>query len=118
MIELDRNSANGILYTGLDFRAQITLRDNATPRDLSSSTVTARILSKDHETAYTDEASVASNTTGSNFQTGIVVVRIAAAQTAKVSESEAVLAVYETDSDGGKWGYFFPLRTKKGLPNG
>lgn len=114
---LDKSSSLGILHAGLAFRMVAQIKVDGSPRPLTNSTLTAQVLSRDHERAHT--APVELNPAApAAWATGSVVVQIPATETVKVPVGDADLAIYETDSAGDKWGYFMPLRAVQGLPNG
>lgn len=115
---IEKNSSLGILHSGLAFRLIAQIRVDNLARNLSGSTVVAQILSRDHTTALTTEVSLDPAAAGAAWATGKIVVQIPAEQTSTITAVEADLAIYETDSDSLKWGYFMPLRCVQGLPNG
>jgi len=117
MITVNNDGSNGILHTGLSFRVAMVLARENKARDLTASTITARLLTEDGSTQIGDTIQVAGTEEGASFATGKVVVRIPATTTGKAT-GNAVLMVYETDPAGDVWGYSVSLRCVRGVPTG
>lgn len=114
---VNNDGSNGILHTGLSFRVSMVLARENRARDLTASTITAKLLTEDGSTQIGDAILVAGTEEGASFGTGKVVVRIPATTTSKAT-GNVMLMIYETDSGGDVWGYSVSLRCVRGVPTG
>lgn len=103
-----------ILVTGDDFTLPVNLTINDAAFNMSTATsVKARIVSADHAAALTSEVAQSSGTSGANWTASLVVVVIAAADTASIASFGAALLEIQVEMSG-KATWFVPVEIVQG----
>lgn len=113
---INQDSYLGIVDAGTAFRFLCRLTTDGTAKDVSASTLTAQVLSKDREKAITAAVTL-SPTAPAAWAQGKVLVVLPSTETVKMTDLDAELLILETDAASEKWGHYFPLRVRKGLPS-
>lgn len=103
-----------VLVTGDDLALPVDLTVNGVAFDASGGTVTARIVSLDHDTALCDEAQQNSAASGANWAAGRVVVELAAALTAAIVSYGQALIELQVDKAGRKATWFVAIVVVRG----
>ena len=112
---INHDSLNGEMHRGLGFRMLVKITVDQVVKDLSGSTLTVTVVSRDHSRALTSALAL-SGASPANLAQGLVNVVIPSSETAKVLEAEADLLILETDGTGEKWGHYKQVHVSQGLP--
>lgn len=95
------------IIKGEDKSITIALKENRLPKNITGSTVSAQIESRDHAspTANGDAVAPGSGDTGADFSAGIIVATWTDTQTAAMSTGQYQMKITVTDSGGLKTKY-------------
>lgn len=114
---LNQDSSTGIVYAGLSFHMTAQLAREGRARDVSTSTLTAQLLTSDRSTALCAPVALDSDASGASWPVGKVVVLLSPTDTVKAVDPDMVLQIVETDSDDNMWPYTHTVHGVQGVPN-